>query len=81
MGCIVGSSEFSIFLLPVCLESSLFSVLVAYLEFDSAVRVIRSRSRQVLIPSVIGERREKNLLRQAQLLEDTFGSGGCIYPP
>lgn len=42
---------------------------------------IRSLLRQVLIPSVIGERREKNLLRQAQLLEDTFGSGGCIYPP
>ena len=51
------------------------------MEFDSAVRVIRSRSRQVLIPSVIGERWEKNSLRQARLLEDTFGGGRCVYPP
>lgn len=69
------------FLLPVRLESSLFSVLVAYLEFNGAVRVIQSRFRQVLIPTVIGERREKNSLRQARLLEDKFGGGRCVYPP
>ena len=77
----VGFSEFSIFICHECLESSLFSVLAAWLEFDSAVRVIRSRLRQVLIPSVIGERWEKNSLRQAQLLENTFGGGRCVYPP
>lgn len=55
--------------------------MVAYLEFNGAVRVIRSRFRQVLIPSVIGERREKNSLRQARLLEDKFGGGRCVYPP